>query len=103
MCDILRVAVYALAVWRITAYLCYEKSGQWVRDRAGMFAVDLSGNPITFWGRVLSCFWCTSTYVAIALLPIVLSDLWWVVLPEAASGVAILLNHSTRIFRLMED
>jgi len=97
-----RLALAALATWRITAYLVYEKSGDWIRDAAMIWAVDEFDVPKTFWGRILNCFWCTSLIVSgvcggMAFLPI-----WWVLLPFAVSGLAILLNHLARIYLVME-
>lgn len=93
-----------LATWRITAYLVYENSGQWVRDAARVYAVDSEGMPITFWGKMLSCFWCTSLPVAgvCGLLAYASWWTWWVLLPFAVSGAAILLNHISRVYLVME-
>jgi hypothetical protein len=98
-----RMVVYSLAAWRITAYLVYEKGGQWIRDRAKTYAVNEEGTPVTFWGRVLSCFWCTGLYVSWGISLILWSPLWWLMVPIAVSGAVIILNHVSRIFRWAED
>lgn len=92
--------ILSLAVWRITALLVYDKIAQPLRDLAKVEFLDETDTPITFWGRILSCFWCTSIVVAFVILPLTFWRLWkWALLPFAASGAAILLNHWTRIVR----
>lgn len=93
-----------LVVWRITAFLTYEVWGQPIRDLAKVYAVDESGMPITFWGRLLTCFWCTSLVVSVLVSPICLAYEWnihWIpgVLLNifALSGGAILINHASRV------
>lgn len=98
----LELVVAILAVWRLTCYLVYEKSGQWVRDWAMVYAVDEDGQPVTYWGKVLSCFWCTSLHVGGVLWLLVVSPWWWVLLPFAISGGAILLNHIARVYLAVE-
>jgi hypothetical protein len=97
-----RLSLATLATWRITAYLVYESNGQWIRDAAKTYAVDEDGTPVTLWGKVLSCFWCTSLIVSGVCGGASLLSIWWVLLPFAVSGAAILLNHVARIYLVME-
>lgn len=98
----LRVVVLILAVWRVTCYAVYEKSGEWLRDAAKIWVVNERGEHLTRWGKVLSCFWCTSLYAAVLLAPIMFTDWWWLLVMPAASGAAILLNHIARVYLAVE-
>lgn len=89
-----------LAVWRVTALLVYDDWFQWLRDKACVDYVDEAGEPKTFWGRMLACFWCTSVLVSILVTALLISPVWFITVPFALSGGAVLLNHLTRIFRL---
>lgn len=87
MSDVVAVIVAALAVWRIAAWLWYETGAERTRAR-------LSRWP---WAaRQLDCFWCVSFWVALAVSPVVLLA-WWLLLPVALSGAAILLSGGGRI------
>lgn len=62
-----RLLLAILANFKITMLLVHEKWGTPIRDRAGVWIEGADGRPITFLGRVLNCFWCTSALVAIPL------------------------------------
>lgn len=91
----LRLLVAILATWRIAAFLCYDYSFEWLRQRVGVDFEDDEGRPLGVFARILSCFWCTSFWVGavVAFLP------EWALLPFALSGGSIILNHWTRIVR----
>jgi hypothetical protein len=93
----LKTAVLLLATWRITAALVYDSEFRWLRDRASVHVLDERGVPMSFWGKVLECFWCTSWFTGGVLLPLILTPVWWILCWPALSGAAILLNHYCRI------
>lgn len=97
--NLLELAVYALATWRLSSLLVAER-GPWnvfqsVRARAGI-GHDESGNinviPDTFMAGLLSCLWCASVWIGAAVaaaayaLPAVTFSLC---LPLALSAAAI--------------
>lgn len=88
----------SIAVWRITAALVYEKTFRWLRELVRTHMLDECGQPITLFGKVISCFWCTSWLVSIPFAGCLSgwsakSILYWI----ALSGAAILLNHISRV------
>ena len=92
----LRLIVASLATWRITALLWYDNGPFDVflklRVRVGAHEIP----PVTFWGKLLGCFWCTSFWVALVCTAV--AWLWWyALLPFALSGAAILLSGGGRI------
>lgn len=99
--------VAILATWRITALLYYDY-GPWdvflkLRERAGVWIVDENGKPVTFWGKLFTCFWCLSLWVGLCVTPLALWC-WWILLPFALSGAAVLLSGGGRvIWRTMAE
>lgn len=77
----------ALATWRLSAWLWYEKGGQGCR-------LWLCRWPWV--AQQVSCFWCVTFWMA---LPVALvAWLWWYALiPFALSGAAILLSGGGRV------
>jgi hypothetical protein len=88
-----------LATWRLSALLCYDYSMEWLRQLAKVDFVDDQDVSITYAGRILSCFWCTSLFVGIQVVVLLIFKLHWTLLPFALSGGSIILNHWTRIVR----
>ena len=91
----LKLAVAALAVWRISAWLWYEHGAEGMR------------RWLCRWGwaaRQLQCFWCITFWVS--LLVALVAWLWWYALiPFALSGAAVLLSGGGRIIwrEIVED
>jgi hypothetical protein len=84
--------VGALATWCVAAFLYYHKAFQWLRDRAQVYALREDGQPITWLGRQLACFWCVAFWVGLILWPL------------ALTGAAMLLAGGGRIiWRAMEN
>jgi len=96
-----RLLVACLACFKISMLLVHEKWGEGLRDKAGVWATDEAGMPLTFWGGLLACFWCTSSIVAI---PLAIWAFGWnahaVVGACAIGGGAIILYHGVGIQRL---
>jgi hypothetical protein len=65
----------------------------WFRERFGIVHDVFGfphGYPNTMWGKLFECYWCLSVWVGILVTVIVVIDLWWLLLPFALSGGAIL-------------
>ena len=89
-----RLALAALATWRLSSWLWYEHSAQGVR--AWLCRWPWAAQQLT-------CFWCVTFWLA---LPVALVAwlCWPVLVPLALSGVAILLSGGGRvIWREMID
>lgn len=89
----LRLVIVSLATWRISSMLTAEQGpfNMFVKLRNKLgFAHDefglVIGRPT---GNVLSCLWCTSIYISIALmlLPVIIS------LPFAISALSIIIHE----------
>lgn len=94
MLDLFKLLVAILATWRISASLYYGKEFEELRYRLTA-ETDDDGQPLGFWGRQISCFWCVSFWVSCVVCVIV--AWWWYVLgPLALSGGAILLSGGGR-------
>jgi hypothetical protein len=87
--------ILAFATWRISLFLVYGEEFEWLRNLLGAYKVDEDGNRLTYPARVITCLWCMSFLVGLALWT--MPSRW--VLPFALSGAAIALNHLTRIHR----
>lgn len=100
--DAIVLTVAALATWRISASIYYGKEFEPVRQYFTL-AEDTDGQPLSWIGRQLTCFWCITFWVAwpVALV----AWLWWPVLvPFALSGGAVLLSCGGRvIWRTMAE
>jgi len=95
--------VGALATWCVSAFLYCHKAFQWLRDRAGTYALRDDGQPITWLGRQLACFWCIAFWVGLILWPLALLY-WWALVPLALCGAAMLLSGGGRtIWRMSTD
>lgn len=97
-----RFTVAILAAFRITTFFVYERWTEKLRAKAGVDFRDDLGVPITFWGKVLDCFWCVSLVSGTLAIGISYTPVWWLLLPLACSASAILLNHMARIYLYME-
>ena len=99
---IIELTVAALATWRISASLYYGKEFASLRRRFTL-AEDADGQPLSWAGRQLACFWCVTFWVAwpVALV----AWAWWPMLvPFALSGGAVLLTGGGRtIWRTMQE
>lgn len=99
-------AILALAIWRITSLITYERGPGHVFERIRTLA-NIRHNekghpevwPDTFPGELLSCVWCLSPYVALALFVLYYSFgsvVVWACLPLALSAGAIVINRFAR-------
>ena len=93
--DYLIVGV--LATYRMTSLLQREAGPfdmfVWIRERFGVVHDHLGfphGYPDTLWGKLFECYWCLSVWVGIVCSVMLLTGLWWMLLPFALSGGAIL-------------
>lgn len=93
------IVVLSLAVWRTAALLCYDDLFHWLRMWAKVDFTDSSDRPITFVGRVLSCFWCASLVAVLFVFLLWETNCKLLVYMLASSGGAIILHHWTRIVR----
>lgn len=72
----LDVAIMGLAAWRVSVLLTMERGpfgfALWLRERTGITHTesgDIASNPPTGFGKILSCVWCVSFWIAIAFMP----------------------------------
>ncbi len=97
------VLIAVLATWRLAALLCYEERFEWLRQKAKVDFVDPeTGIPITRMGRILSCFWCCSLYVAPLVVVTMIFNMRWLLIVLAASGGSIILQHWSRLHRYVD-
>ena len=94
MLDLLKLTVAILATWRISASLYYGKEFEGLRYRLTA-EMDDDGEPLAFWGRQISCFWCVSFWVA-CVVCLVVAWWWYALCPLALSGGAVLLSYGGR-------
>lgn len=91
--PLLWLLIATLSVWRLTSIIHTERIARVVRK---LFGVDETGElwiyPDTFFGYLISCFWCLSIWVGLAVA-VLLILLPYVLLPFALSGGAILINR----------
>lgn len=93
----LELVLGILATWRVTSLFVYEE-GPWelfekLRYKTGVYFLNPdTEQPETMLGKLLSCFWCTSIWVA-ALVGLILTQSWTiiVVVPSLSAG-AILID-----------
>lgn len=98
MSEILLVALYGLAVWRLASLLVREDGPAdlflRVRNVAG---VNRTGE-ITGLAAGLSCVWCTSVWVALGITlahGVIVAWSWWLLLlPFALSTIAIMIDEA---------
>lgn len=102
----LEFVILALAVWRVSSLLTYERGPgrvfEHVRARVGIKHSD-AGHPnvwpSTFWGELLTCVWCASVWVALGFALLYAfsgSTALGLALPFALSGAAIGLSKWMR-------
>ncbi len=95
--SIVYFVVGVLATYRLTSLLQREKGPfkmfVWIRKRFGVIHDHLGfphGYPETMWGQLFECIMCLSVWVG-ALVTVVLAlGWWWILLPLALSGGALL-------------
>ncbi len=85
---LVRLAVAALATWRLSSLLLYEDGPLdaflWLRS-------IVAGGPVPF--RILfGCVYCLSVWVGLACAVLMVTDGWVVLLPFALSAAAILVD-----------
>ena len=92
--------ILALAAWRLTSLLCAEagpfntlrKFREWVgiiHDSDG----GIIGHNDSFFAGLLSCFWCTSVWIAAALAAPFSTWLSWLPLALSISAGAIIVEE----------
>jgi hypothetical protein len=93
--------VLSCLIWSLTTLICYSKTTEWLRAEMGVYQVDDQGQPLTGMGRVLSCFWCTAWILSLVLCWFWIGSWGWrtPLVGLAASGLAILVNHWSRMER----
>jgi hypothetical protein len=107
------IASGILATWCIATLLYAWKGFDWLRVNTGVYGPYMTvHDPVTgkehriimsFWGRVLNCFWCLSLIVGAVLTPVVLLE-WRITIPFALAGGSMLLSKGGRtVWRLQED
>jgi hypothetical protein len=94
--------IEAFAVWRFAAFIVYDDGPfdcfKTLRDMAGVEVLGADGRPLTFFGKLFNCMWCTSVWIAFGITlfsilckfisgPIVL--LW----PFALSGIVVIMDE----------
>ena len=92
-----------LSTWCLSSLLYYWQGFQGLREEAGVYWLNEHGEPDTFWGRQLHCFWCVAlwTSVPISLLAYFAPVLLY---PLAFAGGTMLLSKGGRIiWRSMTD
>ena len=89
--------VGVLATYRLTSLLYREKGPfdmfVWIRKRFGVIHDHLGfphGYPETMWGKLFECTMCLSVWVGAGVTVVMMLGGWWVLLPLALSGGAIL-------------
>lgn len=95
--DIVYLLVGILATYRLTSLL-HREAGPfnmfvWVRERFGIIHDVLGfphGYPDTMFGKLFECFWCLSVWSGTGVAVVLLLGGWWILLPFALSGGAIL-------------
>lgn len=60
-----------LAIYKLSMVLVHEKWGDPIRDRLGkVWMTNKVGIPVTWLGRTLSCFFCTSFLAAVVVFTV---------------------------------
>jgi hypothetical protein len=95
--NLVYFVVGVLATYRLTSLLHREvgpfKMMAWIRARFGVlndYDGYPHGYPETMWGKLFECFWCLSVWVATGVTLVIALGGWWILLPLALSGGAIL-------------
>ncbi len=89
--DPLRLAVAALATWRLSSLLLYE-SGPFDVFMHLRSLVEAEGlGPVQL--RILfSCIYCLSIWVGLGCAILMFTEAWWLMTPFALSAVAVLVD-----------
>ena len=94
--DALDILVIAFAAWRLAYALVNEDVFQWLRDALRVEEIDngafVTRSSKTFFGRMLTCVYCTSfwtTGLMIALFETIPELVVWF----AVAGVAVYLSR----------
>jgi hypothetical protein len=82
--PLLRLVVYAFAVYRVTHLLNWENGPwdvlDWLRWKAGVEVTYAGGTPhriaTTFWSKLILCPYCLSVWLAVPAVPLWLADFW---------------------------
>lgn len=95
--GLVKLVVGILATWRLTSLICYE-SGPFdvfekIRWHVGVYFEDEQGVSLTFWGRLLSCLWCTSIWIATLVTMVLLTKHWHILIPFALSAGSIIIHE----------
>ena len=95
--DIVYLIIGVLATYRVTSLFQGEVGPfdmfVWIRKRFGIVHDHLGfphGYPDTMFGKLFECFWCLSIWVGTGVSVMLALGLWWLLLPLALSGGAIL-------------
>ena len=95
-----KLIVAILATWRLASLLVNEdgpfKMFDWLRKRAGVYFTDEVGTPLSFLGKLLSCMWCASVWIAAPVTAILFTDWWVILVPFALSTGVILIERGGR-------
>lgn len=111
--NVISLIVGILSTWYISTMLYAWKGFDGLRDIAGVYGPyeSVSGSepgaerlkPLTFAGRLLSCYWCIASLVGAVLALVALVE-WRVLTPFAFAGGAMLLSHGGRtVWRMQND
>ena len=95
--TIVYFVIGVLATYRLASLLQREVGPfnmfVWIRERFGIVHDVLGfphGYPETMWGKLFECFWCLSVWVGTGVTIVMVLGGWWLLMPLALSGGAIL-------------
>ncbi len=92
--PLLDLLLLVFATWRISYLLVHEAGpGNVFRRLRDRFPAEGRGGI----GDALACVYCTSVWVGTALFMLWLTPLWWLIIPPAVSGMAIMLSTYTGV------
>ena len=95
----LRLLIAALATWRLSSLLVNQKEAGprkilfKIRDWAGVYELDEDDEPLTDLGRLFSCIWCLSMWVAVPVAIMAVSPIWVLLIPLALSAAVIIIHE----------
>lgn len=107
---IFRVFVLSLACWRLSALISYEtgpfeiflRFREWIgisHDEGQPVEIhDTGGGRLVFeLAELVSCVWCLSLWIGLALVLLFLRDYeWWFLMPFVLSAMAIIFERVMR-------
>src|SRR3989304_3603945 len=93
------LVVGCLAAWRLTNVIHWEGFAKPIRRLFGVIENDdgVMKYPKTFFGKLLSCFWCLSVWVSFLVAALVLV-FPFILIPFAISAVASILEEASEEF-----